>query len=670
MMREVPVRDTDPDPLTNTMNNNQEEDRSSPVAFTVDFGKTKGSGEEKSRKLERFVHKSSQRRAGSPLLSPACHERVRGQEANTYRLQHLPSHKELVRRQNRRGLHSLSQERRKDRDDEVDDCDDYTNDKFESESDKSPSETGTYTVDKDDQTTSPPSLQEPRLSSLSSNKTSYVEEWATKHAFPVSSPPECFVNTSRSPDGTKSSLNSNKSRRLLPATPQSDSRPGDSLQFSPSSEPSCSLTPPNLQESEDESSYVSHTQHLVEVMEERIKQKNLKKFEVKSTRSLVSGKVTGKKESKSVTGKKLTKSVGKNTIKSPEPHQEAMEAWKRRKNYNPMAAAGRKRVSEARKQSVGQEDTSEGESVTRQSRQIRSAPASGKTRGPTNSSSTPLRRLAQTNSSSSLQGKSNRSSSSLTSKEAEFQAWKRRKDYDPRKAAARPSSSRKVSSASSNTSNTTVRRQKKLSELSSSAMTKSLIIEELSPEAPMQRSNSFQSNAKLKKNGRQHSEDESEEDYGSGYDSSLAESQLRSYPHRHYYLDDDELILPLQSSQSNISQRSLYNRSPHVSPNKSRSKLEALDSLVISTIHNVSNKLCSSSAAVLRQAALVFPEQDEDKASTLETVIYLLEDLDLPPSPAKKTSRELSGTLRNLKKIEQSMEMMKKLLQPDDEEDE
>ena len=155
-------------------------------------------------------------------------------------------------------------------------------------------------------------------------------------------------------------------------------------------------------------------------------------------------------------------------------------------------------MSEARKQSVGQEDTSEGESITRQSRQIRSAPASGKTRGPTNSSSTPLRRLAQTNSSSSLQGKSNRSSSSLTSKEAEFQAWKRRKDYDPRKAAARPSSSRKVSSASSNTSNTTVRRQKKLSELSSSAMTKSLIIEELSPEPPMQRSNSFQSNAKLK----------------------------------------------------------------------------------------------------------------------------------------------------------------------------
>ena len=52
------------------------------------------------------------------------------------------------------------------------------------ESDKSASETGTYTVDKEEEGQA--SLQEPRLSSLASNKTSYVEEWATKHAFSVS----------------------------------------------------------------------------------------------------------------------------------------------------------------------------------------------------------------------------------------------------------------------------------------------------------------------------------------------------------------------------------------------------------------------------------------------------------------------------------------------------
>ena len=50
-----------------------------------------------------------------------------------------------------------------------------------------------------------------------------------------------------------------------------------------------------------------------------------------------------------------------------------------------------------------------------------------------------------------------------------------------------------------------------------------------------------------------------------------------------------------------------------VSPNKSRSKLEALDSLVISTIYNVSSKLCGASAGVLRRAATVCPEQDEDQ---------------------------------------------------------
>lgn len=200
--------------------------------------------------------------------------------------------------------------------------------------------------------------------------------------------------------------------------------------------------------------------------------------------------------------------------------------------------------------------------------------------------------------------------------------------------------------------------------MTSSDMSKSLIMEELSSDTPMQRSHSFQCN---KKNERIVSEDESEDDYGSSYESSLAGSQIRSYPH--FYLDDDELILPiqpLQSSHSHLSHRSMFSGArsaqSQMSPSKSRTKLEALDTLVISTIHNVSNKLCSTSATLLRQAAAVFPEQDEEQASTLETVVYLLEDIDLPPSPAKKTSRELSGTLRNLKKIEQALEMMKKLM--------
>merc|ERR1712098_271443 len=130
--------------------------------------------------------------------------------------------------------------------------------------------------------------------------------------------------------------------------------------------------------------------------------------------------------------------------------------------------------------------------------------------------------------------------------------------------------------------------------------------------------------------------------------------------------DDDELILPIQSSQTHLAQRSLYrSKSPQISPSKSRSKLEALDSLVISTIYNVSNKLCGASANVLRKAANVFPEQDEEQASTIETVLYLLEDVDLPATPAKKTSRELSGTLRN---IEQALEMLNKVMELEEDE--
>ena len=93
----------------------------------------------------------------------------------------------FFRRQNSRDRQSFSQERREDRQEE-NDCADYDDDKFEAESEKSPSETGTYTVDKEDPSPSPipASLQESRLPCLASNKTSYVEEWATKHAFSVS----------------------------------------------------------------------------------------------------------------------------------------------------------------------------------------------------------------------------------------------------------------------------------------------------------------------------------------------------------------------------------------------------------------------------------------------------------------------------------------------------
>merc|ERR1719431_2394761 len=309
------------------------------------------------------------------------------------------------------------------------------------------------------------------------------------HAFPHTSLEHLSPRDTFSPEGTKSSLTSNKSRRMLPATPNSHpTRSPDVLTFSPDSEQGSSLTPPNLPESDDDdSSYVTHTQHLVDVMEQRIKQKTLKKVEMKSTTLVSRNTMT-----KSNTVKHIKSN--KNAVKSPEPNQEAMEAWKRRKNYDPMAAAGRKKGNElTRKHSASSsksgvrsprdplivnDDTSENESYHKVPVKTpiglkQSAPNSAKSRSSESSgymsrsgekskrsagreassytartAPTPLRKLAHTNSTSSLKVQSNRSSSSLTSKEAEFQAWKRRKNYDPLKSASRNS----ANSSSRNTS--------------------------------------------------------------------------------------------------------------------------------------------------------------------------------------------------------------------------
>lgn len=49
--------------------------------------------------------------------------------------------------------------------------------------------------------------------------------------------------------------------------------------------------------------------------------------------------------------------------------------------------------------------------------------------------------------------------------------------------------------------------------------------------------------------------------------------------------------------------------------------------------------------------------------------VYVLEDSDLPSSPSKKTSRELAGTLRNLKKVEQALQVLERVTFEDDDED-
>jgi len=400
-----------------------------------------------------------------------------------------------------------------------------------------------------------------------------------------------------------------------------------------------------------------------------------------------------------------------------------MEAWRRRKNYDPMAAAGKKKEV-SRKQSSSSLRSTGGKSpreanetmgLTSERKAPGSAPSSAVSRSSDSSgylsreggrgsrvgsagasqsrtSTAPLRKLVHTASSSSLKNQSSRSSSSLTSREAEFQAWKRRKDYDPL-AAARKSSSPaaglrsneapgggggggvpsrgRVGGKSAYSPSPTDRMRpiakSRVSQSQSREMSQSLVVTSQGG-LPLHRSSSFHQN--------QTSEDESGDDYSeTAGDSSAHEGGSLRAHRNHFYLDDDELILPIgpnrsHGSQTRLQERALYGStslSPNLSPTKSRSKqLEALDNLVISTIFNVSSKLCASSSSVLRKTVALLPEQDEEQAGTVETILYLLEDVDMPTTPAKKTSRELSGTLRNLKKVEQALELLNKVVDLDE----
>ena len=107
---------------------------------------------------------------------------------------------------------------------------------------------------------------------------------------------------------------------------------------------------------------------------------------------------------------------------------------------------------------------------------------------------------------------------------------------------------------------------------------------------------------------------------------------------------------------------------------------------VINTTHNVSEKLCQSAADILRSLSNSVSglEADPDTSLTLETVTYLLEDRNMISSNRNKMSSELaggcsilycanrlqlniihSGTLKNLKKLEQALDILNKVLQPD-----
>jgi len=94
---------------------------------------------------------------------------------------------------------------------------------------------------------------------------------------------------------------------------------------------------------------------------------------------------------------------------------------------------------------------------------------------------------------------------------------------------------------------------------------------------------------------------------------------------------------------------------PPYPDNSPAASVSSLDKLVISTLHNVSAKLCLTAAKIVRRGDILTNQDDDDQALAVETVAYLLEDTDMAPGYKNTTSSELAGTLKKLKKLEQAL---------------
>lgn len=287
-----------------------------------------------------------------------------------------------------------------------------------------------------------------------------------------------------------------------------------------------------------------------------------------------------------------------------------------------------------------------------------------------------------------------RSTSSLSSKEAEFQAWKRRKNYDPLRSAKPGGASKGAAPTAAGTASTKANVIKRGDILPSrggggggSATVKGPLPMTAAVDANLLRSASFHyPDGVSKVHLNVYTSEDDDED-----------QQPREFPSGLYEVNEDELILtiggggggqtrqpppPATRPRHSVSDHWPGGHPPHPprgalrgsagstgssagTGQSSSTKLEALDNLVISTIFSISAKLCLTSGKVIRR----LQEQTEDKEHVeyLDTLLYVLEDVEPPMSPSKKTSRELAGTLRNLKKVEQALQTL--MASTDDDDD-
>ncbi|XP_059480039.1 nucleolar protein dao-5-like isoform X2 [Neocloeon triangulifer] len=269
----------------------------------------------------------------------------------------------------------------------------------------------------------------------------------------------------------------------------------------------------------------------------------------------------------------------------------------------------------------------------------------------------------------------NRSNSNLCSKELEFQNWKRRKNYDPMKAAAE---GKKKAAAAAKPVNPNQ---------GGDIMTQSAIVmthssPNASPLNSILRSASFHGTGAMASMNSSHgsnatSEDEAtlsaDEELAEKSNSSVSPRHLRQFPSsplRAVSQPPDHLSPRKKSLDETLeggSSRGFVRNTTPTSSVRSRGKFEALDNLVIAAIHGFSNKIKGSSHNVLGKLRVLFQE-DQEKVLMLEDALNLLEESEpATTSPNKSPSKELSGTLRNLKKLEHVFNVLDEVLFGDED---
>ncbi|XP_072162353.1 uncharacterized protein [Bemisia tabaci] len=236
-----------------------------------------------------------------------------------------------------------------------------------------------------------------------------------------------------------------------------------------------------------------------------------------------------------------------------------------------------------------------------------------------------------------------RSNSTLSLKEVEFQNWKRRKSYDPMKAAAEGRLKQ-------------VAAKKQSTDIMSQSVT-SVEPTPKSPGNPVLRSASFHGVQQPSNNALISSEEDDEEMTisvnGDEYEWPVLQAAKSS--------QEPACQGSRISLHSNISLKSYSSRHTAASEN-------CIDSDLIQVVLKLSNKLKGNSSALLKKLRILYDE-DKVKCHQISSEIEQLECTSFPNSPSHSNpSLDLAKTFQNLKKISNFISVLDEVLFDEEEE--